>query len=626
MKQNDLERLFQNGILTALDLHFAHFISKLSKRPDPKVMLVAALVSNTTRQGHICLDLTTMDGRQLLEGKNGDLPVVCPRLAQWLKGIKKSAVVGRPGEFAPFIIDDQARVYLYRYWDYQNTLAASIISRTGGDSPLDLAVLQAGLERLFPQESGEEGDVISSKPDWQKIAAAVALMHPFCVISGGPGTGKTSTVAKILALLLEQPGTGGLRIRLAAPTGKASARLQKAIRDSKDFLPVAAGIKDQIPEEASTIHRLLGGIPGSPYFRHDQSNPLSADVVIVDEASMVDLALMAKLVQALHQGARLVLLGDKDQLASVEAGAVLGDICDTGNVLGFSATFGEAVQKVTRCEVPTIPKQTAVSSIRNCIVHLNKNFRFGDNTGIGRLSRTINAGNSPEALSLLKSNRYGDIQWEELSRFSTFRSGIKKTIIKHFGEYLGAQSVETGISRFDRFRVLCALREGPYGVASMNSLVEEALTEQGLIEPHQKWYQGRPVLINSNDYNINLFNGDVGIVWHDRESDGLRVFFFASDGSLRKIHPVRLPEHETAFAMTVHKSQGSEFNEVLLVLPDKDYAVLTRELLYTGITRARDFITIWGAEDVLRKAIERPIERMSGLRDALWKVERIGER
>jgi exodeoxyribonuclease V alpha subunit len=622
VKKNDLERLFENGILTALDLHFARFISKLSKRPDPNVSLAAALVSNATRQGHICLNLATMGGRQLLEGNNGDLPIVCPGLPPWLKGLQKSEVVGRPGEFAPLIIDDQARVYLHRYWDYQNTLAASIIRRTRVDSPLDLTVLQAGLERLFPQESGEKGKVIVTKPDWQKIAAAVALMHHFCVISGGPGTGKTTTVAKILALMLEQPVPGGLRIRLAAPTGKAAARLQKAMKESKGLLPVAAGIKDQIPEEASTLHRLLGGIPGSPYFSHDQSNPLSADVVIVDEASMVDLALMAKLVQALHQGTRLVLLGDKDQLASVEAGAVLGDICDTGRVLGFSETFGDAVQKVTRCVVPTIPKKNAVSSIRNCIVHLNKNFRFGDNTGIGRISRAINAGDSPEALSLLKRNRYGDIQWEKHSCYGAFKSGIKNMVIKQLRETLNARSVKTGISRFDRFRVLCALRQGPYGVAGMNNLVEQILIDEGLIEPDKRWYQGRPILINSNDYNIKLYNGDVGIVWHDRQSDGLRVFFVAPDGSLRKIHPVRLPEHETAFAMTVHKSQGSEFNEVLLVLPDKDYPVLTRELLYTGITRARDFIAIWGTEEVLRTAIERRLERMSGLRDALWKAER----
>jgi exodeoxyribonuclease V alpha subunit len=625
MTHDILNRLLRNGLLTELDIHFADFISGLSETTSWTVSLAAALVSNATRQGHICLDLTMIEGRQLLNVDSGNTPVFCPKLDAWIREIRKSRVVGRPGERAPLIVDDRSRLYLYRYWDYQQRLADLIERRVQTNRGVNMTVLKAGLDRLFPEESPKQQQDRVEDDDWQKIAASVALIRQFCIISGGPGTGKTTTVAKILALMLEQPDSSPLRIALAAPTGKAAARLKEAIKDSKGTLDCAEDIEAKIPAEATTIHRLLGGISGSPYFRHDERNPLPIEVLVVDEASMVDLALMSKLIQALPTTARLILLGDKDQLASVEAGAVLGDMCDTDSIDGFSKPFCDIVSEASGYEVETIPDKGARSGIWDCVVELKKNFRFGKTSGIGALSRSVNAGDDDSAFSLLTRNTYRDFHWNDMQDFRFFNANMKSRILKRFESYLKVRSVEEGFALFDRFRVLCALREGPYGVANLNRLIGEILGGEGLIEPHAKWYHGRPVLINSNDYNLKLFNGDVGIVWHDRESDGLRVFFSDPDGSLRKFHPVRLPEHETAFAMTVHKSQGSEFNEVLLVLPDKDYPVLTRELLYTGITRARDFIEMWGTEEILRKAISRRIERMSGLHDALWKAARVGE-
>ena len=634
VKKEDLTRLYDSGILSDLDMHFASFIGRLAGTYVPELLLAAAIVSSYTRQGHICLDLSRLEGKQLLEGEDGRDPVVCPKLGAWLKKLRESPVVGKPGEYKPLILDDRSGLYLYRYWDYQQELANLIRRRVSdGEENIDETLLKEGLERLFGTGKTEE-------PDWQKVAAFTSVVKRFCVISGGPGTGKTTTVAKILVLIVEQASpvrdlpdnnrsgilrskvsngasSRKLRIALAAPTGKAAARLQEAIKCAKG--EVNESIKEAIPEEASTIHRLLGSIPESPYFRHNAQNRLPVDVVVVDEASMVDLALMSKLIQALPPQARMILLGDKDQLASVEAGAVLGDICDTGNVHNFSRRFCESVKKVTGYEIRTQLNGEAELGIQDCIVQLQKSFRFGSDSGIGAVSRAVNAGDDDLAVTLLREGKYGDIKWRDLPQSTGLPLAIKDMVVREFADYLQAGDVWEVFQLFDRFRILCALRKGPYGVINLNALVEQILTQEGLVDPGKSWYPGRPILITSNDYNLRLFNGDVGIVLPDcAANNDLRAFFPAADGTVRKFHPLRLPEHETVYAMTVHKSQGSEFDRVLLLLPDKDFPLLTRELAYTGITRAKEGVEIWGNEDVFRAAVCRRIERMSGLRDALW--------
>ncbi len=620
MKQQDLLRLYDAGILTELDVHFADFVAGLCEIPTTEISFAAAFVSNATRQGHICLDLSSLAGKQLLDGDVSNAPVACPDLTHWIKEIRKCLVVGRPGERKPLILDDhQPRIYLYRYRDYQDRLAGLIKKRVEKTVDVDLTVLKAGLDRLFTPAFAADTEERTENIDGQKIAALVASMKRFTVISGGPGTGKTTTVAKILALMLGQPDSGQLRIALAAPTGKAAAKLQEAIKKSKRTLDCPGDIKAQIPEEASTIHRLLGAIPGSPYFRHDGSNPLPVEAIVVDEASMVDLALMSKLVQALPLYARIILLGDKDQLASVEAGAVLGDMCDTGSVHGFSKPFRDVVQKVTGYEVHAIHGGDAGAGIQDCVVELHKNFRFGEESGIGALSRAVNSGDGDRAVTLLTEGEHRDLLWKDLPQSRILLPNIRSRTTRGFGGYLGARTVQESFELFDRYRVLSPLRNGPFGVVALNTLIEEVLTSEGLIEPDRKWYRGRPVLITKNDYNLGLFNGDVGIVWPEGEDqDDFRVFFLAPDGTLKRFHPLRLPEHETVYAMTVHKSQGSEFDNVLLILPDRESPVLTRELIYTGITRAREQVEVWGTEEVLSMAISRRIQRMSGLRDALW--------
>jgi exodeoxyribonuclease V alpha subunit len=620
MNMEDIDRLFDGGILSWLDIHFARFISELDGSDSLEVFLAAALTSSHTRQGSVCLDLSDKAGKALAGGKDRDEPVVCTDLEDWTGSLEKSAVVGKSGEFKPLVLDDRSRLYLYRYWEYQEKLADFITRRAGEDNEdKDLALLKKGLDRLFPVMPGKD-------IDWQKVAAFTSIVKRFCVVSGGPGTGKTATVAKILALALEQAGPKKLKTALAAPTGKAAARLQESIRLAKSQLDCPDSIKEAIPEEASTIHRLLGAIPGSPYFRHNAENRLFVDLVVVDEASMVDLALMSKLVQALPSQARLILLGDKDQLASVEAGAVLGDICDAGNLHGFSRRFSHALEKVTGYAPHQQSKEQDAPGIHDCIVQLQKSYRFTEKSGIRAVSRAVNAGDGDSALELIKSGRYKDIQWRDLPRPNAFAQGIKNVVVQGFGDYLRAGDDPLEIFRlFERFRILCALREGPYGVAAVNLLVERILKEEKLIVPGKKWYPGRPVLITSNDYKLRLFNGDVGIALPDpdaRPGNDLRVFFPAADGTARKFHPLRLSDYETVYAGTVHKSQGSEFEKVLLLLPDIDSPVLTRELIYTAITRARGSVEVWGDEKIFRAAVSRRIERTSGLRDALWGSEK----
>jgi len=609
---NFLNSLKATGDFSDLDIQFAQFISRLDGQENHKLALAAALVSNRVQAGHICLNLADSAGTSISAG-DGDNELQLPELAEWLAVLEASSVVGGPGEYKPLILDNNSRLYLYRYWNYEKILGDSIISRAALErNNIDSQLLHDGLNRMFPKTA-------ESETDWQKVAAFIALTRNFCVISGGPGTGKTATVAKIMALLLEQ--NQSLRFALTAPTGKAAVRLQESIREIKQTLDCPEAIKNLITDSASTIHRLLKIIPDSPYFKFNRDNPLPADVVIVDEASMVDLALMAKLVSAIAPQTRLILLGDKDQLSSVEAGAVLNDICGADRKYGYSSRFHEHYRHITGEKLKHKPDDILNTPLRDCIARLQKNYRFGGQSGIQAVSQSINAGDSQKASAILGSDEFSDIRRLSLPAFKNIITSLRDEIIENYTAYLTASDPAEALTLFGQFRILCAIREGPYGVTAVNAYIEQILRAARLIEPKSAWYEGRPVMITRNDYGQDLYNGDIGLALPDPEADNEpRVCFRAPDGALRKISPIRLPEHETVFAMTVHKSQGSEYDKIILILPERESFVVTRELIYTGLTRAQKSAEIWCNQNVFQAGLARKIQRSSGLADKLWGI------
>ncbi|MCX5855819.1 MAG: exodeoxyribonuclease V subunit alpha [Deltaproteobacteria bacterium] len=613
MNEATIDNLYERQFLSELDYRFARFIGRLDGTNDALLLLAASLVSRYRGDGHICIDLAELSGKPIELGESG--PRTCPPLKDWLKALEKSPVVGSPGDVKPLILDG-ARLYLFRYWDYETGLAHALKNMTNARiETFDEPKLKNCVDRIFPRTNDDE----KKEMDWQKVAAFSSLRNRLCVISGGPGTGKTFTVAKILALLVEQSGNDTLNIALTAPTGKAAARLQEAIKEAKATLNCSDAVKAAIPEEASTLHRLLKTIPYSPYFRFNVDNPLPYDVVVIDEASMVDLALFSKLTQALRPQSRLILLGDKDQLASVEAGSVLGDICDTGNVHRFSQAFIDVCRRVTGENFTENHSGPTSESISDCIVQFTRSYRFHETSGIHAVSRAVNAGEDDNTLDLIKKGTYGDIHWRNLPRPNELLRYLEDWITGRYDVYLKAADPLKALDHFSRSRILTALREGPYGVHNLNFMIERIMHKKGLIERIGRWYSGRPVMITRNDYNLRLFNGDIGIAMETDGRDGeLRVFFPGTEGPLRSFPPLRLPDHETVYAMTVHKSQGSEFDEVLFITPDRDTQVMTRELIYTAVTRAKKKIQVWGKEDVFLTAIQRRIHRSSGLREALW--------
>jgi len=565
-------------------------LQRLEPQVPEAVLAAAALCSEALARGDVCLPLAAWAGAQPWPGS----PLRLPALPAWRRQLRDSALVGEPGEYAPLILEGD-RLYLARYHAYEVQLATRLLALAAQRPPVDEAVLAQSLQRLFAFNQ--------QNPDWQRLAAAQAVRRQLAVISGGPGTGKTTTVVRLLAALLEQGPT--LAIGLAAPTGKAAARMAEAIRQAKATLPVSDAVKAALPETARTLHRLLGASGDSPQVRHDAARPLPLDVLVVDEASMIDLALMAKLVEALPPGARLILLGDKDQLAAVEAGAVFAELCEGR---GFDAGAAAELQRITGQRVPL---QAPTSRLGDAVVLLSHSHRFAGDSGIGELARRVNAGDARATLALLAEDR-PDLTWNA----HPAPGGLLERLDAGYAGFLGAArdgDPAQAFAAFAAFRVLTAQREGSWGVAGINEAFEARIRRRFSLGS-ARWYPGRAVMVRQNDYALGLFNGDIGICLNSEH--GLRVFF-ESDEGLRSFVPSRLPSHDSAFAMTVHKSQGSEFAEVLLVLPELPSPLLTRSLLYTGITRAKARVELWGLAARLQEAVSTRAERAAGLAERL---------
>ncbi len=573
--------------------HFAVLLQRMAPGDNPSVVEQAAKLVDAGENGNVCLDLHQETGPEAL-----------------ITALQQSFVVGAPGEWKPLILDAAGRLYLYRQWEAEHFLAGELIARALGlREHVNLEILSGGLQRLFPLRN-------DGSPDEQALAAATAVLKNFTVISGGPGTGKTTTVVKVLALLLEQ-STTPLRIALTAPTGKAAARLRESISRARATLPCTPEVKEAIPVETKTLHRLLGANAQGTAFRYGAERQLGVDVVVLDEASMVNLSLMRQLVSALPREAQLIILGDRDQLASVEAGAVLDDICGAGE-MGRSAEFTALLAELLTGSGAPCGCSVSPGGLADAIVTLRESRRFTAQGGIGSLCRTLNAGDGEAALQLLRS---GDPQviWADLPDPVALTTALADEVDKWVSDYLVGDNPQEALRRFGNFMLLTALRQGPLGSIALNLALEQMLVRRQRIASGKLWYAGRPVMITRNAPVQDLFNGDIGLCLPDPATDGaLRVYFPTATGEVRGLSPLTLPAHETAFAMTVHKSQGSEFNRVLLILPGQPSAILSRELLYTAVSRARESLKIFGVAEVFVAASKERIQRTSGLREKLW--------
>jgi len=579
--------------LGPLERAFVASLQRLEPHASEPVLLAAALCCEALSSGDVCLPLGRLAGKRPWPDQDFSLPP----LATWRAQLDASSLIGAPGDYAPLTLVGN-RLYLARYQAYEQQLAEQLLARAADAPDVDEARLSDSLARLFAFNQ--------QSPDWQRLAAAQAVRRRLAVISGGPGTGKTTTVVRLLAALLEQPGGERLAIGLAAPTGKAAARMAEAIRNAKADLPVSDAVKDALPDEARTLHRLLGSRGDSPKVRHDAAHPLALDVLVVDEASMVDLALMAKLVAALPPKARLILLGDKDQLAAVEAGAVFAELCEGR---GFDAQAAADLQRITG---QTVPAETPDSRLGDAVVLLTHSHRFAGDSGIGELARRINGGDAKATVALLQEGR-ADLAWNA----TPTSAALIERLEQGYSPYLQAArqaDPSAAFEAFNGFRALTAQREGAFGVTGINEALEARFKRRLSVPARERWYPGRAVMVRQNDYALGLFNGDIGLCL--RTEQGLRVFFEGDEG-YRGFAPARLPSHDSAFAMTVHKSQGSEFTEVLLALPEQPSPLLTRSLFYTGITRAKRKVEIWALPARLAEAVNTRAERAAGLAERL---------
>lgn len=600
----------REGDFREIDRELGRFLMREHPGQPDELYFTACLLSWAYRQGDVCLDLRERAGGSFLPGEeeaSGKLVPPVPSMEEWTVLLRESPAVGVPGDFRPMILDKAGRLYLHRLFAQEQNLAQHILRRCEPAGEVDEERLGKGLRRLFPPSD--------DTPDWQRVGAVLGVLHRLAVISGGPGTGKTATVVRLMALLLEQSeATGtGLNFALAAPTGKAAARLKESVLQARSGLDCSEWVRDRIPGEAVTLHSLLGARRNSVEFRYDRENPLPADVVIVDEASMVDQALMNSLLEALAPDARLILLGDKDQLASVEAGSVLGDLCGI-DPPQFSGEVADILKRVG-LELPGENLAEETHPLNDHIVLLTRNYRYGRDSGIAALAGLVNRGEAGESLRMLESGRYADLEWQEYENSAEYRQELARWA----GRYM--RTVKEAGEPAELFRAVRALRmlsphrRGLLGTEDLNRTIERLMALDGHISRYRTFYAGKPIMIRRNDPTMNLHNGDLGICFP--EGGEMRVWF-EKEGAYRSVSPARLPRWETAFAITVHKSQGSEYGKVLLLLPRKVSPVLSRELLYTAVTRAREAFMIRGSADLLSATIENSIERSSGLKDRLW--------
>jgi exodeoxyribonuclease V alpha subunit len=581
---------------------FAEFFKSETLKP------FAYLISKKLSEGHICLPLNDV------EEEIKDAPFIDEKAV--LQSVKKLATepfvaaIDEPKQ--PFVLHNN-RLYLQRYFNYETQILTRLKAfvetekQYAEERTKSLKANTDFIQSLFPQQnSGKAANEIN----WQLVAAIIAVLNDFSIITGGPGTGKTTTVAKVLAILFKIDTS--IKVALAAPTGKAAVRMAESLKKASLDMPVAIAQRFEaiIP---GTIHRLLGYIPNSPYFKHNAENPVNFDVVIIDESSMIDVALFSKLLQAIGNNTRLILLGDKDQLASVEAGSLFGDLCNAQPAFTISAKKAELINNFFSDTLNQVTNDFIVAADSHLlfehIVELKQSHRFSSDRGIGKLSKAIITNDEKVVKSFIETAD------SEVTIDTKYEENIFESFVKGYVNYIKETDIKKALARLNELRVLCAIREGEQGLYALNRKIEKYLQQKKLIKPNAEFYEHRPVIVTKNYYDLGLFNGDVGIIRPD-ENKVLKAWFEDSSGALKSVLPGFIAEAETVYAMTIHKSQGSEYDHVLVVLPDApELPLLTAELLYTGVTRAKTSVVIQATEEVIAETAKRRVKRASGIMD-----------
>lgn len=568
-----LENLYRQDLIALPVIEFTKYLNKTGE--EQEILLVTgAAVMHYHLSGHICTHIS-------------DIRSFCERFdlgSHSLKEIKNrannSGVIGSGETLSPMVLEGDS-VYLHRFWKFEQELIIWLQQKSTGSEAVHSETVNA-INDLFDDDKNEV--------NWQKVAVYISHLKKLTVITGGPGTGKTYTIDRIIrSHLNKDPKT---RIALSAPTGKAAQRLNDSLQTET---------LDRMDSPATTIHSLLGAKGSSGDFFYNKENKLPYDIIVIDEASMLDLNLWIHLIRAIPEAAGLILLGDKNQLASVEAGSILGDIC-SGSDNMFSDHFGELY--------PGMLQDNSKPRLNDCIVELEKSYRFSEKSGIKKLSEAIINEDSEYTWSILKDQNYPDVQIREPSNLSI------EQLMDEYVLWPFSEMQDTGFDHegYRRYQILCALRKGPYGVGEMNRRSEYLIKQKNKISQQREWYTGRPVIINRNHKQLKLRNGETGFA-RSKKGSGFEVFF---EGRDYPVSTARLPEYECSFGITVHKSQGSEYENVALLLPKADNSILTKELLYTSVTRARRTLLVIGNRDILSSIVMKRIERRSGIQNKLW--------
>ncbi|MEH8041566.1 exodeoxyribonuclease V subunit alpha [Gallibacterium anatis] len=632
-----LQQLRDQKLIENIDYYFADYIARQGQSQTEAIndlaALFAALLSFANQQGHSCLFLTKNVLENPFELKyQPEQQALLQQIEDLLAPYDVKALLANLVQHPAFSMNDQQNtpivckkigeidaLYFHRIWQDEHYIAARLSeSRSIHYQQNELTDLKRILQALFPHSQ--------HLPDWQKIAVATAFSSTISFISGGPGTGKTTTVAKLLLGLQwlqqirKQPW---LNIRLAAPTGKAATRLTESLHQAIQNIHLPLDLSSTLPQEAATIHRLLGMRPNSPP-RYHQQQPLNIDVLVIDEASMINLALMATLLRGIKPSTKLIFLGDKDQLASVESGAIMAEL---GQFLSFDYSRQQAAFLATVCE-QQLAFSNELNFIRDSLCHLQHSYRFNQNTGIGQLAKAVNQRQAEESWQLFA-------EYDDIRVLPLFRPGeannqqVVDFAVQLYSDYFKfvqseknwqPEAVAKAFMLFKQARLLSALRNGQFGVEQLNQRIAEQLRRKKYIrfQHAHEWYLGKPVIILQNDNNSRLFNGDIGLVLPDKNGD-LKVWFEAEQG-FREVLSSRVPSVEPAYVMTVHKSQGSEFTRTVLVLPAEYNPLLSKELIYTAITRAKQAFTVFSREAIWKAAVRTQTQRYSGLAQQIKQI------